>query len=277
MTEEEEAPPGVDTSTPSAARLYDYYLGGNSNFTVDRTAGDQLKAAMPDLFDAAWANRGFHQRSARWMAKEQGIRQFIDIGSGLPTRGNTHQAVKKEALDVEPRVVYVDLDPMVKAMADGLLADEKHTAFVTGDMRDPDAVLSNPELRSLIDFSQPVGLLITAVLHFISDGSDPRGLVKRYTDALAPDSYLALSHVTSDRLPARAVDAMYETYKNSPTPLHPRTYDHVLALFDGLELVRPYYGAEPGISYAGVWGAEDPDMADDEGSRLLYVGVARCP
>src|SRR5579863_3965326 len=171
MTEAEEAPPGVDTSTPSAARLYDYYLGGTNNFPVDQAAGDQLKAALPDLYDAAWANRGFHQRSAIWMAKERGIRQFIDIGSGLPTQGNTHQAVKKAIAD--PLVVYVDKDPMVRAMADGLLADERRTRLVVADMRDPGEVLGNPELRSLIDFSQPVGLLMTAVLHFVADGSDP--------------------------------------------------------------------------------------------------------
>lgn len=277
MTEAEEAPPGVDTSTPSAARLYDYYLGGKNNYSVDRDAGDRLKAAFPDLYDAAWSNRGFHQRSARWMAKEEGIRQFIDIGSGLPTQGNTHQAVKKDIIDIEPRVVYVDNDPMVRAMAKGLLADEEHTAFITGDIRDPDAILGNEELRAMIDLSQPAGLLITAVFHFISDGSDPQGLVKRYTDALAPGSYIALSHATADWLPARSVEALYETYKNSATPLVLRTREEVLQLFDGLELVPPYYGAQPGLSYAGVWGAEDPEEADSEGSRVVYCGVARRP
>jgi S-adenosyl methyltransferase len=277
MTEAEEAPPGVDASTPSAARLYDYYLGGKSNFPVDRLAGDRLKEAMPDLYDAAWANRGFHQRSAIWMAKERGIRQFIDIGSGLPTQGNTHQAVKKVATDVEPRVVYVDNDPMVKAMAKGLLSDEKHTAFILADMRDPDTVLGNAELRALIDFSQPVGLLMTAVFHFVADGSDPLSLVKRYTAALAPGSYLALTHATADWLPARVVEAMLETYGNSTNPLYLRPRDVVLRFFDGLELEPPYPGADPGISYAGVWGAEDPEAADTEGSRVLYCGVARRP
>ncbi|HLX51833.1 MAG TPA: SAM-dependent methyltransferase [Streptosporangiaceae bacterium] len=275
MTEAEEAPPGVDTSTPSAARLYDYYLGGTNNFPVDQAAGDQLKAALPDLYDAAWANRGFHQRSAIWMAKERGIRQFIDIGSGLPTQGNTHQAVKKAIAD--PLVVYVDKDPMVRAMADGLLADERRTRLVVADMRDPGEVLGNPELRSLIDFSQPVGLLMTAVLHFVADGSDPWGLVKRYTDALAPDSYLALSHATGDGLPARSVQAMYETYQNAQDQLYLRTREEVLRFFDGLELVPPYGNANPDISYVGVWAAEDPEEADTEGSRILYCGVARRP
>lgn len=275
MTEAEEAPPGVDASTPSAARLYDYYLGGTNNFPVDQAAGDRLKAALPDLYDAAWANRGFHQRSAIWMAREHGIRQFIDIGSGLPTQGNTHQAVRK-AID-DPLVVYVDKDPMVAAMADGLLVDERRTRLVVADMRDPDEVLGNQELLSLIDFSQPVGLLMTAVLHFIADGSDPWGLVKRYTDALAPDSYLALSHATADGLPARSVQAMYDTYKDAQDQLYLRTRAEVLRFFDGLELVPPYGNATPDISYVGVWAAEDPEEADTEGSRVLYCGVARRP
>ena len=275
MTEEAEAPPGVDTSTPSAARLYDYYLGGTNNFAVDKTAGDRLKAALPDLYDAAWANRGFHQRAARWMAKEQGIRQFLDLGSGLPTQGNTHEAVKKVIDD--PVVVYVDNDPMVQAMADGLLADERQTRLIVADMRDPGEVLGNQELRSLLDFSQPVGLLMTAVLHFVAGGSDPRGLVKRYSDALAPGSYVALSHATADRLPDRSVQAMYDTYKNAPVQLYLRTHDEVLRFFDGLELVPPYGNAAPDLTYVGVWGAEDPEEADSEGSRVLYCGVGRRP
>jgi hypothetical protein len=275
MTEAEEAPPGVDTSTPSAARLYDYYLGGTNNFPVDRAAGDHLRAALPDLYDAAWANRGFHQRSAIWMAKERGIRQFLDIGSGLPTQGNTHQAVRK-AID-DPLVVYVDYDPMVQAMADGLLADERHTRLVVADMRDPGEVLSNPELRSILDLSQPAGLLMTAVLHFVADGSDPWGLVKRYVDALAPGSYLALSHATADGLPPRSVQAIYDTYKNAPDRIYLRNRKEVLRFFDGLELEPPYGNVEPDLSYVGVWGAEDPEEADTEGSRVLYCGVARRP
>lgn len=275
MTEAEEAPLGVDTSRPSAARLYDYYLGGSNNYPVDQAAGDRLRAALPDLYDGALANRGFHQRSAIWMAKEHGIRQFLDIGSGLPTQGNTHQAVKKVIDD--PVVVYVDYDPMVRAMADGLLADERHTRLVMADMRDPGEVLSNPELRSLIDFSQPAGLLMTAVLHFVADGSDPWGLVKRYTDAFAPGSYLALSHATADGLPARSVKAIYDTYENAPDQIYLRTREEVLRFFDGLELVPPYGNVDPDISYVGVWGAEDPEEADSEGSRILYCGVARRP
>jgi len=272
---EAEAPPGVDTATPSPARLYDYYLGGSTNFPVDRAAGDRLRDALPDLYDAAWANRGFHQRSARWMASEHGISQFVDIGSGLPTQGNTHEAVRQVAPDA--RVVYVDYDPMVRAMSGRLLDDDAHTKLIIADMRDPGEVLDHPDLRALIDFSKPVGLLMTAVLHFVADGSDPWGLVRQYTDVLAPGSYLALSHATADKLPPRSVQAMYDTYENASTRIYLRTREEVRRFFEGLEFVPPYLGAEPCVTYVGVWGADDPEVADSEGSRVLYCGVARRP
>ena len=273
MAESEQIPPGVDPNTPSAARLYDFYLGGKNNYPADQAAGERLREALPDLYDAAWANRGFHQRSARWMAREQGIRQFIDIGSGLPTQGNTHLAVRQETADA--RVVYVDNDPMVLAMADGLLADDAHTKLIIADLRDPGEVLGHPDLRSLIDFSQPVGLVMTAVLHFVADGSDPWGLVKRYSSALVPGSCMALSHATADKLPPRSVQGMYATYENANTHIYLRTKDEFRRFFDGLDLVPPYGEAAPDITYVGVWGAEDPHAADSDGSRVLYCGVGK--
>jgi trans-aconitate methyltransferase len=270
---EADAPPGVDVSMPSAARLYDYYLGGETNFPVDQAAGERLRTALPDLYDAAWANRGFHQRSARHMAKDYGIRQFIDIGSGLPTQGNTHQAIRRVAPDA--RVMYVDNDPMVLAMSGGLLDDDKRTKLIIADLRDPDEVLGNEELRTLIDFSQPVGLLMTAVLHFVADGSDPWGLVKRYMDALVPGSLLAVSHATADKLPPRSVQGMYATYENANTRIYLRTKDEVRRFFDGLELVPSYGETVPDVTYVGVWGAEDPEEADSDGSRVLYCAVGR--
>jgi hypothetical protein len=272
---EAEAPPGVDTTKPSSARLYDYFLGGTTNYEVDRAAGDRLRDALPDLYDCAWANRGFHQRSARWMASEQSISQFIDLGSGLPTQGNTHEAVRQVKPDA--RVVYVDNDPMVGAMSAALLGDDAHTRLLIADIRDPGEVLDHPDLRVLIDFTEPVGLLMTAVLNFVADGSDPWGLVKRYTGMLAPGSYLALSHATADKLPPVSVQAMYDTYRNSTTEIYLRTRQEVERFFEGLELVPPYLGAEPSVTYVGLWGAEDPQAADTEGSRVLYCGVARRP
>jgi hypothetical protein len=221
-----------------------------------------------------YANRGFHGRAAKWLAG-QGIRQFLDIGSGLPTQNNTHDAVHRTA--PEARVVYVDIDPMVAAYAGPLLAGDGTTTVITADLRDPDRLLADPELRRLVDFSQPVGLLMTAVLHFVADGSDPWGLVGRYVGALAPGSYLALSHVTYDRLPPRMVQDAVSIYENSTQPGYVRSRAGVERFFEGLEIVAPYEGAEPGLTYVGMWGAEDPQAADTDGSRILYCGVGRRP
>ena len=193
-------PPGVDPAVPSPARLYDYYLGGTINYPADQDAAERIRADLPEISDMAWANRGFHQRAAKWLAAERGISQFIDIGSGLPTQGNTHEVVREVAADA--RVVYVDNDPMVRAYAGQLLTDRRLTTFVFADLREPAQVLGNRQLQALIDFTEPVGLLMSAVLHFVADSADPWGLVARYMEALAPDSYLALSHVTADNVPS---------------------------------------------------------------------------
>lgn len=272
MTEAEQAPAGVDPTAPSPARLYDCYLGGTSNFQVDRDAGERLRASLPELTDAAWANRGFHQRAARWMAATHGIRQFIDLGSGLPTQGNTHEAAGSIASDA--RVVYVDHDPMVRVHAKALLNGTRSTALIEADLRDPAAVLAHPEFRALIDLGQPAGLLATAVLHFVADETDPWGLVQRYLAALAPGSFVALSHVTADRLPPQA---MYDTYEHATERIYLRSREDVERLFGGLELVAPFSGAEPGLTFVGKWGAEDECAADSDGSRVLYCGVARRP
>jgi hypothetical protein len=275
VSDAEQIPAGVDATRPSPARLYDYYLGGTNNFEVDRRAAEQIRKQLPELADAAWANRGFHGRAAVWMAIEQGIRQFIDIGSGLPTQNNTHQAVHNVAPD--GRVVYVDVDPMVAAHGAALLAHDGTTAFLTADLRDVPGVLADPELRRLIDFDQPVGVLMTAVLHFVEDDADPWGLVAQYMTATAPGSYLALSHATYERLPPRSVQAAEEVYARATSDIHLRSSADIERFFDGLELTAPHAGAEPGLAYVGSWGAEDPEQADSDGSRIFYCGVARRP
>jgi S-adenosyl methyltransferase len=273
MSDAEIAPPGVDPSKPSAARLYDYYLGGTNNYEVDRQAGEQLRKQLPELADAAWANRGFHGRAAVWMAAEQGIGQFIDIGSGLPTQNNTHEAV--HSVLPSARVVYVDVDPLVAAYSAKLLGDDSRTALVTADMRDPEAVLAHPQLRRLIDFSQPVGVLMTAVMHFVGDEENPWGIVARYMATAAPGSYLALSHATYEKLPPQAVQAILDVYSRATTDIFLRSKADIARFFDGLEMVPPHAGAEPVISFVGSWGAEDVDAADTDGSRVLCCGVAR--
>ncbi|GAA4984307.1 SAM-dependent methyltransferase [Actinopolymorpha pittospori] len=275
MSEPEAVPPGVDPTRPSAGRLYDYYLGGTEHLEIDRIAAERIRARMPELEDGAWANRGFLQRSARWMAAEAGIRQFIDIGAGLPTRNNTHEAVQSVALDAH--TVYVDNDPMVLAHARSLLEGADNTGFIAGDFRAPDDVLGAPEVQALIDFDKPVGLMLIAVVHFVSDDSDPWALVRRYLDALAPGSHLSLSHITADRNRPEVVETFHEVYAAANEQVHFRSKPDVERFFDGLELVPPYEGAKEGVTYTGLWGADDPETADSDGSRWVYCGVARKP
>jgi hypothetical protein len=209
------------------------------------------------------------------MAGTAGIRQFLDIGSGLPTQNNTHQALHKATR--EARVVYVDNDELVRVHASALLINAGSTRLVTADLRDPDGVLNHPQTRELIDFSQPVGLLMTAVLHFVADGSGPHGLIARYVAELAPGSYLALSHITADQKPPAAVQTIRDIYADATEQVYPRSRAEVERFFDGLELVPPYEGSAAAVTYVGEWGAEDPDMADSDGSRWAYGGVARRP
>jgi hypothetical protein len=271
MGEPERAPAGVDTSRPSPARMYDYMLGGTHNFQIDRDATNQFKAQFPDLEDAAWANRGFHGRAARWMVIERGIDQFIDIGSGLPTQNNTHQVL--HAINPAVRVAYVDNDPMVLVTAADLLTGDGTTAVVMADLRDPDSLLNDAELRRLIDFSRPVGLLMTAVMQFVHESSDPWGLVARYVAALAPGSCVALSHITGDKVPPRSIASGVEISTRASESAHPRTRAEIERFFEGLELVPPFEGASPAVCHVGVWGSEDPDGADSDGSRVFWCGV----
>ncbi len=268
-------PPGVDPEVPSPARLYDYYLGGTINYPADQQAAERIRTDLPEISDMAWANRGFHQRAAKWLAEDCGISQFLDLGSGLPTQGNTHQVVREIAADA--RVVYVDNDPMVRAYAGELLTDSRLTTFVFADLRDPDQVLGNRQLRDLIDFTKPVGLLMTAVLHFVADSADPWGLVARYAQALAPGSYLALSHVTADNVPERGVQTGLSVYEKATENIYLRPKAEVERFFAGLELVPPWPAEPPRLVYMGEWGAEDPGLADSDGSRWGYAGVARRP
>src|SRR5260370_32897685 len=188
------AQPGVDVSKPAPARIYDYMLQGDNHFESDIQAAEQILSVVPEIRDCAWSNRGFHQRAAKWSA-ERGVRQFIDIGSGLPTVGNTHEVVQKVIPDA--RVVYVDNDPMVAEQGGRLLADDRSTRVIHADLREPAAILNHPALNELICFREPAGLLLTAVMMFVADASDPCGLVAGYVGALATGGYLALSHLTA--------------------------------------------------------------------------------
>ncbi|MGH3274148.1 MAG: SAM-dependent methyltransferase [Streptosporangiaceae bacterium] len=258
---------------PTPARLYDYYLGGKDNFTADREAAEKIRAVFPALSDAAWANRGFHGRAA-WMARH-GIRQFVDIGAGLPTMENTHQVVQR--VDRCARVVYADNDRQAVCHARALLVGGPGVTAIDADIRDPGALLGNRELRELVDFSEPAGVLITAVMHFVTDADHPWDLVAQLMSVFAPGSYLALSHVTADGIPPAAVQAGTEVYDHATEKIYPRTRAQVERFFNRLDLLPPYRHSPPALTYAGEWGCEDPSLADSDGSRALYAGVGRLP
>ena len=272
MTNALNAPEGLDTSKPSPSRIYDYMLGGHSYFEADEVAAKRIIRAVPEIKDTAWANRGYHQRTATWIA-HQGVRQFVDIGSGLPTVGNTHEVVKR--VHHAARVVYVDNDPMVERYSRALLDSTGTVSVICADLRDPDAILGSPAVREHIDPGEPAGVLMTAVLMFVSDASDPVGCVSRYMHAMAPGSYLSLTHLTDDAKPPATVEAFRAVFDKATERMHFRSKAQVARFFDGLEIVPPYEGGRPEVTYAGVWGAEDVVLADSEGSRWLYAGVAK--
>ena len=273
MTRVPQLPPELDLDRPSPARIYDYMLGGCRSLPVDREAAAGLEDLVPEFHEIAWANRGFHQRAARWIA-EQGVGQFLDLGSGLPTIGNTHEVVR----EAQPaaRVVYVDMDPAVADSGYALDGDDGAT-LIQADLRDPEALLAQPALARLIDFTEPVGLIMTGVMHFVADGSDPWGLVRRYLRPLAAGSCLALSHATADGMPPLAMQLWRDVYRDAPVQLHPRDRASVEQFFSGLLLEPPYHDAPAAVTYLGLWGCEDPALADSDGSRWGYCGVARRP
>jgi hypothetical protein len=274
--EHSEAPAGIDTSKPNAARMYDYFLGGKDNFAVDRAAAEQLRAVSPELSSTAWANRRFHQRAARFIASA-GVDQFIDVGCGLPTMENTHAVV--QAVRPDARVVYVDYDPVVISHASALLANHNSNVSVTlGDLRDPDGVLAGVRSAGLLDLSRPCGLLISAVLHFVADAQDPYGAVSGLAAALAPGSYLSLSHVTADGAAQEKISNGVSVYRGASATMNPRSHAEVTRFFGGLSVVPPWPGAPAEVTRVSLWGLEQAPAADEiaaAGPEPWWCGVGR--
>ncbi len=238
-------PAGLDVTTPNIARMYDYFLHGKDNFAADREAADKLTEAMPLLPAVARANRAFVHRAVRFAAAEQGIRQFIDIGAGLPTQGNVHQVAREAAPDA--RVVYVDNDPVVCSHGRALLADDA-AQIIEADLRRPEEIISHPLTRKLIDFAEPVTLLVTSVLHFVPDDDDPHGAIARFGEVMAPGSCLIISHGTLETDPDDPRARLStEVYSRASAPLVLRPVSEVRRLFGGFELV------EPGLVWISQW------------------------
>lgn len=229
-------PPGVDETKPNAARVYDWYLGGFHNFEVDREMGRQAIASWPELPRIMRANRAFLQRAVTHLV-DVGVRQFLDLGSGIPTVGSVHETA--QALAPESRVVYVDLDPVAVAHATSLLSGNEGAVAVCADLRSAGAVLGHPEVVDLLDLNEPVAVLMVAVLHFVQDRDDPAGVVGGYRDALAPGSRLAISHATHEPIDDELAEEHVALYRQTSTPMTMRTRRQVSGLFEGWHLIDP--------------------------------------
>jgi SAM-dependent methyltransferase len=260
-------PPTFDVSRPSPARMYDYFLGGKDNFEADRQAGERVNAAVGDVMthDIVWENRRFLQRAVRFLA-ENGIDQFLDLGTGLPTQGNVHEIA--QGVNPKAQVVYVDYDPIVLAHGRALLAENESTTVITADMRDPDAVVNHPDVRRYLDFSRPVAVLFVAVFHFIPDSDDPPGILARLREVMAPGSYLTLSHLTTSGPDAEEVAQVVDAYKNATSPIVFRPHEVIETFFTGTELV------DPGLVRPWQW---RPDGTDSPRTDWLYAGIGRIP
>lgn len=259
------APWEVDIDRPSAARMYDYYLGGSHNFAADRDLARQAVDDWPELPRILRANRAFLRRAVRFCVA-QGIDQFLDVGSGIPTAGSVHEVAR--AVDPGARVVYVDVDPVAVAHARALLVDDARCGVVEADFCDVDAVLEDPVTRAVLDLDRPVALLVVALLHFVPDERRPGAVLAGYREATAPGSHLVVSHASADGAPEKA-DGHVSLYRRTATPMSMRSHDEVVALFEGFTLV------DPGVVLLPQWRPDEHDAVDDLESFTGYAGVGR--
>ncbi|MFC7339930.1 SAM-dependent methyltransferase [Saccharopolyspora griseoalba] len=256
------ASPEIDWRQPSVARIYDYALGGAHNFEADRQAQDEALKVFPYLNDAARANRGFLHRAVRFCL-DQGIRQFLDLGSGVPTVGNVHEVAQE--VDPESHVVYVDHDLVAVAHARTILANNPRAVVLHEDIRAPHQILTHPETLQLIDFEQPVAVLMVGMLHYVDDSAEPMKLLREYQDCMTPGSYLIASHLTSDLPEMRSAAPFFDDSRN---PMTLRSKTEIEALLADYELV------DPGVVFTVQWRPETPPPANPERSAC-YAAVAR--
>jgi hypothetical protein len=259
----------------SPALMYDYYLGGDLARQVDREAAERILELVPEIRDAASANRGFLGRAVRYLAGEHEVRQFIDIGAGMPAQRATHEVV--EDVTADPKVLYTDVDPLTISRGQEILAQVANTEIIRADIGDPDLLFSHPATARLLDLTQPVALLIVSVIQFAPEPTDPWQLLARYIERLPSGSWLVLSAPTADHQASHKAERIREVYSRSTAPGRPFTRAEFTRFFMGLEIVPPYQGADPEITFVGQWGAEDAELADSDGSRWNYAAVARKP
>jgi hypothetical protein len=268
MTDRAWVPQDIDAEQPNPARIYDYLLGGGHNFASDRAAAERVVTLLPGARDLIRRNRAFLRRAVLFMVSA-GVRQFLDLGSGIPTVGNVHEIAQQA--DEQARVVYVDKEPIAVTHSRLLLEHNERATVIQADLCDPDSVLDAAEAREMLDFDQPIGLLTVAVIHFLADELRPFDVLAAYRERLAPGSHLALSHVTADTNATGIAGAM-EVYQRSGNPVYPRSIAEIHRMFTGYELV------EPGVVSAGLW---HPDSTAELESYAehpeVIVGVGRKP
>jgi SAM-dependent methyltransferase len=263
--------PGIDFSRPHPARMYDYYLGGKDHFAIDRETAERGMRSWPTVGTATRENRKFLGRAVRYVAAEAGIRQFLDIGTGLPSANNTHEVAQRIAPD--NRVVYIDNDPLVLAHARALLssAPQGRTAYIQADLREPEKILADPVVSEVLDLSRPVALMLVAILHFIADEEDPGAILATLLAALAPGSYLVATHVSPEDDPA-GVHGLERTYREGGMTLRARTADEFGRMaFTGLELVPP------GVVLVSEWRPDEAGPRPRPADVSVYGAVARKP
>jgi S-adenosyl methyltransferase len=260
-------PPKIDTTTANVARMYDYWLGGKDNFAADRVAAEQILTQLPGQRRSALENRRFLRRAVGFLAAEAGIDQFLDIGVGLPTQGAVHEVAHE--INPKSRVAYVDHDPGVVAHGLALLTAPDQSVVVQEDIRQPRQLLDNPMIREHLDFGRPIAVLVLAILHFVPDKDDPGAITARLREALAPGSYLVLTHVCEDLLPDKAAaQRAMEVYERAGEPISPRGTEQIRKFFGDFELVDP--GLVPKHAWRPLSGAAAADPSD-----ISLGGVAR--
>jgi hypothetical protein len=271
-------PVGVDPDRPSIARIYDGFLGGNNFYEVDRVVMEKIRTAVPEAVDIARGNRGFHNRALRMLASQTKIRQFVDCGSGLPTAENTHQIVQR--FNDEARVVYVDNDPVVLAHGRALLEDNFRVRMVDADIFKPSTVLENEIIRASLDFSRPLVLLQVGTMHHV-EGDHAPDIMREYVDALPSGSYVVFSHFFDPEVPELSAIArrIEHILVNGPMGAGRfRTRAEILAMLDGLELIKPNAQAEPGLAVCDEWWPDGPRLHPlSDAARCIVGGVGRKP
>ena len=259
-------PPGIDTGKANIARVYDWWLGGNHNFRADQDAARAMIAIEPNARGIARANRAFLGRAVRFLAAEAGIRQFLDIGSGIPTENNVHQVAQAAAPGA--RVLYADVDDVAVAHSRLLLDGTPDAAVIQADLREPDKILADPDTQLLLDFSAPVAVLLVAVLHFLADADNPHQIVARLRDALAPGSYLVVCHACQDdRLEAAtAAESVYRSRVAAQG--RARTREEIAGFFDGFTVI------DPGLVWMPLWRPDRSEDVPEHPERFWFLAGA---